>query len=89
MPALAATATGHWAGRVQVVVASFTVSKDQLSLTKALGLDRTEEDVKDAYIKALGLQKYNKGLVDIRTDEIWFCRKKVSATIVDADAFSA
>ena len=43
-----------------------------MSLTKALGLAKTEEDVKDAYIKALGLQKYNKGLVDIRTDEIWF-----------------
>ncbi len=33
---------------------------------------RTEEDVKDAYIKALGLKSYTKGLVDIRTDEIWF-----------------
>lgn len=43
-----------------------------MSLIKALGLAKTEEDVKDAYIKALGLQKYNKGLVDIRTDEIWF-----------------
>ena len=34
----------------------------------------TEEDVKDIYIKALGLKKYTKGLdaVDIRTDEIWF-----------------
>lgn len=43
-----------------------------MSLTKALGLAKTEEDVKDAYIKALGLKKFNKGLVDIRTDEIWF-----------------
>lgn len=33
---------------------------------------KTEEDVKDIYIKALGLKKVNKGLVDIRTDEIWF-----------------
>ncbi|MBK6417256.1 hypothetical protein [Thermomonas sp.] len=47
-----------------------------MSLTKALGLARTEEDVKDAYIKALGLQKYNKGLVDIRTEEIWFEAKE-------------
>lgn len=47
-----------------------------MSLTKALGLAKTEEDVKDAYIKALGLQKYNKGLVDIRTDEIWFEAKE-------------
>jgi hypothetical protein len=32
----------------------------------------SEEDVKDIYIKALGLKSYTKGLVDIRTDEIWF-----------------
>ena len=32
---------------------------------------RSEEDVKDAYIKALGLKVYSKGLIDIRTDEIW------------------
>lgn len=43
-----------------------------MSLINALGLAKTEEDVKDAYIKALGLKKYNKGLIDIRTDEIWF-----------------
>ncbi|SEH05175.1 hypothetical protein [Candidatus Venteria ishoeyi] len=33
---------------------------------------KSEEDVKDIYIKALGLKSYSKGLVDIRTDEIWF-----------------
>ncbi|MDQ7091004.1 MAG: hypothetical protein Q9M50_10230 [Methylococcales bacterium] len=33
---------------------------------------KSEEDVKDIYIKALGLKSYTKGLVDIRTDEIWF-----------------
>jgi hypothetical protein len=33
---------------------------------------KTEEDVKDAYIKALGLKRYTKGLVDIQTEEIWF-----------------
>lgn len=43
-----------------------------MSLSQALSSARTEEDVKDAYIKALGLKKYNKGLVDIRTEEIWF-----------------
>lgn len=43
-----------------------------MSLISALGISRTEEDVKDAYIKALGLKKYNKGLIDIRTEEIWF-----------------
>lgn len=33
---------------------------------------KTEEDVKDAYIKALGLKSYTKGLIDIQTNEIWF-----------------
>lgn len=49
-----------------------------MSLIAALGVARTEEDVKDAYIKALGLKKYNKGLIDIRTDEIWFEAKEAS-----------
>lgn len=42
------------------------------NLLAELAKVRTEEDVKDAYIKALGLKKYNKGLVDIQTEEIWF-----------------
>ncbi|TDE08655.1 hypothetical protein [Dyadobacter psychrotolerans] len=32
----------------------------------------SEEDVKDAYIEALGLTGYSKNLVDIQTKEIWF-----------------
>lgn len=43
-----------------------------MSLKLALSNVKTEEDVKDAYIKALGLKAYNKGLVDIQTEEIWF-----------------
>lgn len=43
-----------------------------MSLASALARTRTEEDVKDAYIKALGLKSYFKGLVDIQTEEIWF-----------------
>lgn len=43
-----------------------------MSLFEALSKTRTEEDVKDAYIKALGLKSYFKGLVDIQTEEIWF-----------------
>lgn len=43
-----------------------------MSLANDLLHTRTEEDVKDAYIKALGLKKYFKGLVDIQTEEIWF-----------------
>ena len=37
---------------------------------------RSEEDVKDAYIKALGLKSYTKGLIDIQTNEIWFEAKE-------------
>ena len=33
---------------------------------------KSEEDVKDAYIKALGLKGYTKGLIDIQAKEIWF-----------------
>jgi len=43
-----------------------------MSLNLSLSRAKTEEDVKDAYIKALGLKAYNKGLVDIQTEEIWF-----------------
>jgi hypothetical protein len=43
-----------------------------MSLANELMLARTEEDVKDAYIRALGLKSYFKGLVDIQTEEVWF-----------------
>ena len=43
-----------------------------MSLAVALARAKTEEDVKDAYIKALGLKSYFKGLVDIQTEEVWF-----------------
>jgi hypothetical protein len=43
-----------------------------MKLAEQLARARTEEDVKDAYIKALGLKSYFKGLVDIQTEEIWF-----------------
>lgn len=36
----------------------------------ALDRVKTEEDVKDAYIKALGLKAYFKGLVDTQTKEV-------------------
>ena len=39
---------------------------------------RSEEDVKDAYIKALGLKGYTKGLIDIQTKEMWFEAKDTS-----------
>ena len=49
-----------------------------LSLSAWLATARTEEDVKDAYIKALGLKSYFKGLVDIQTEEVWFEAKAIS-----------
>lgn len=42
------------------------------TLYNKLKTAKSEEDVKDIYIKALGLKSYTKGLIDIRTDEIWF-----------------
>ncbi|MEN5299785.1 hypothetical protein ABE530_15705 [Brucella sp. TWI559] len=38
------------------------------SLQKA----KSEEDVKDAYIKVLGLKSYSKNIIDIQTKEVWF-----------------
>jgi hypothetical protein len=49
-----------------------------LSLSHALASAKTEEDVKDAYIKALGLKNVFKGLVDIQTPEIWFEAKEAA-----------
>lgn len=43
-----------------------------MTLFADLARTRTEEDVKDAYIKALSLKSYFKGLVDIQTEEVWF-----------------
>jgi hypothetical protein len=49
-----------------------------MSLLADLARVKTEEDVKDAYIKALGLKSYFKGLVDIQTNEVWFEAKEAS-----------
>jgi hypothetical protein len=43
-----------------------------VSLYTQLQAAKSEEDVKDAYIKALGLKGVTKGLIDIQTQEIWF-----------------
>jgi len=43
-----------------------------MSLFEKLKLVKSEEDVKDIYIKALGLKGYSKNLIDIQTKEIWF-----------------
>ena len=49
-----------------------------MSLYTQLQQVRSEEDVKDAYINALGLKGYTKGLIDIQTKEIWFEAKDTS-----------
>ena len=49
-----------------------------MSLFETLARARTEEDVKDAYIAALGLKSYSKNLVDIQTQEVWFEAKAIS-----------
>ena len=43
-----------------------------MGLISELAAAKSEEDVKDAYIKALGLKSKTKGLIDIQTKEIWF-----------------
>lgn len=43
-----------------------------MTLYQQLQKVTSEEDVKDAYIKALGLKEYQKNLIDIQTKEIWF-----------------
>jgi len=43
-----------------------------MSLFEKLQKATSEEDVKDLYIKALGLKSYQKNLIDIQTKEVWF-----------------
>lgn len=49
-----------------------------MSLYSELKKVNSEEDVKDAYIKALGLKAYTKSLIDIQTKELWFEAKDTS-----------
>jgi hypothetical protein len=51
-----------------------------MSLFEQLQHAKSEEDVKDIYIKALGLKGYTKGLIDIQTKEIWFEAKDTGKT---------
>jgi hypothetical protein len=50
------------------------------SLYEKLKAAKTEEDVKDIYIKVLGLKGYSKNLVDIQTKEIWIEAKDRGTT---------
>lgn len=49
-----------------------------MTLYEKLQHAKSEEDVKDIYIKALGLKGYSKNLIDIQTKEIWFEAKDTS-----------
>lgn len=51
-----------------------------MKLYEELQKAKSEEDVKDAYIKALGLKSFTKGLIDIQTDVIWFEAKDTGRT---------
>lgn len=49
-------------------------------LHEKLQTAKTEEDVKDIYIKALGLKGYSKNIIDIQTKEIWIEAKDKSTS---------
>ena len=51
-----------------------------MTLFEKLQKASSEEDVKDAYIKALGLKEVQKNLIDIQTKEIWFEAKHNAKT---------
>jgi hypothetical protein len=51
-----------------------------MTLYQNLQSVKSEEDIKDAYIKALGLKKFSKNLIDIQTKEIWFEAKDKNNT---------
>lgn len=51
-----------------------------MTLYETLKKAKSEEDVKDAYIKAIGLKGFHKNLIDIQTDEVWFEAKDKSNT---------
>ena len=47
-----------------------------MSLSQALAAAKTEEEVKDAYVKAIGLKSPGKGKVDISAPNMWFEAKE-------------
>ncbi len=51
-----------------------------MTLYQKLQQATSEEDIKDAYIQALGLKSYQKNLIDIQTEEIWFEAKDKTNT---------
>lgn len=53
------------------------------SLFEELQNTKSEEDVKDVYIKHLNLKNINKNLIDIQTKEIWFEAKHKPTSIYE------
>ena len=53
-----------------------------MTLVSDLKAAKTEEDVKDAYVRAIGLKNYSKNLVDIQTKEVWFEAKEAGTSPV-------
>ena len=47
-----------------------------MSLSQTLAAAKTEEEVKDAYVKAIGLKSPGKGKVDISAPNMWFEAKE-------------
>jgi hypothetical protein len=58
-----------------------------MSLYQQLQQARSEEDVKNAYIKALWLKDYSLNLIDIQTKEVWF-EAKVGSKISTYEMFT-
>ena len=49
-----------------------------MTLHETLLKASSEEDVKAAYIKALGLKNVQRNLIDIQTKEVWFEAKPIA-----------
>ena len=53
-----------------------------MKLQQALAAAKTEEEVKDAYVKAIGLKSPGKGKVDIQADNMWFEAKEAPTPVI-------
>ena len=53
-----------------------------MKLHQALAAAKTEEEVKDAYVKAIGLKSPGKGKVDIQADNMWFEAKEAPTPVI-------
>lgn len=53
-----------------------------MSLAQSLSSAKTEEDVKEAYVNAIGLKNYSKGQVDVKAENIWIEAKEAPTAAV-------